>query len=34
MCLGLVWERLYRGSHMSAHVILNLLNELKNRDKM
>ena len=25
---------LYRGSYMSAHVLLNLLNELGNRDKM
>ena len=24
----------YRGSHMSAHVLLNLLNELGKRDKM
>ena len=24
----------YRGSYMSAHVILNLLNELGKRDKM
>ena len=26
--------RLYRGSYMSAHVFLNLLNELGKRDKM
>ena len=26
--------RLYRGSYMSAHVLLNLLNELGKRDKM
>ena len=25
---------LYRGSYMSAHVLLNLLNELGKRDKM
>ena len=25
---------IYRGSYMSAHVLLNLLNELRNRDKM
>ena len=24
----------YRGSHMSAHVLLNLLNELRKNDKM
>ena len=24
----------YRGSYMSAHVLLNLLNELRKRDKM
>ena len=28
-----VWE-LYRGSYMSSHVLLNLLNELWKRDKM
>ena len=27
-------RRLYRGSYMSAHVLLNLLNELGKRDKM
>ena len=27
-------EKLYRGSYMSAHVLLNLLNELAKRDKM
>ena len=27
-------EVLYRGSYMSAHVLLNLLNELGKRDKM
>ena len=26
--------RIYRGSYMSAHVLLNLLNELGKRDKM
>ena len=25
---------LYRGSYMSVHVLLNLLNELRKRDKM
>ena len=25
---------IYRGSYMSAHVLLNLLNELEKRDKM
>ena len=25
---------LYRGSYMSAHVLLNLLNELRKRDKL
>ena len=25
---------LYSGSYMSAHVLLNLLNELRKRDKM
>ena len=27
-------KALYRGSYMSAHVLLNLLNELGKRDKM
>ena len=27
-------SRVYRGSYMSAHVLLNLLNELRKRDKM
>ena len=27
-------EKIYRGSYMSAHVLLNLLNELGKRDKM
>ena len=33
---SLVYEicYLYRGSYMSAHVLLNLLNELGKRDKM
>ena len=31
---GLSRRSLYRGSHMSAHVLLNLLNELGKRDKM
>ena len=26
-------KRIYRGSYMSAHVLLNLLNELGKRDK-
>ena len=26
--------KIYRGSYMSAHVLLNLLNELGKRDKM
>ena len=26
--------RIYRGTYMSAHVLLNLLNELRKRDKM
>ena len=28
------WFKIYRGSYMSAHVLLNLLNELGKRDKM
>ena len=28
------WLLIYRGSYMSAHVLLNLLNELGKRDKM
>ena len=28
------YDILYRGSNMSAHVLLNLLNELGQRDKM
>ena len=27
-------KSVYRGSYMSAHVLLNLLNELRKRDKM
>ena len=27
-------EKIYRGSYMSAHVLLNLLNELGKKDKM
>ena len=27
-------QNTHRGSYMSAHVLLNLLNELRNRDKM
>ena len=30
----LSWYVLNRGSYMSAHVLLNLLNELGKRDKM
>ena len=34
-CLGAgINNHLYRGSYMSAHVSLNLLNELGKRDKM
>ena len=31
-----IWsaDRGYRGSHMKAHVLLNLLNELRKKDKM
>ena len=28
------WGYIHRGSYMSAHVLLNLLNELGKRDKM
>ena len=41
---GVIWDRhrssritpelIYRGSYMSAHVLLNLLNKLGKRDKM
>ena len=27
-------DRIYRGPHMNAHVLLNLLNELGKRDKI
>ena len=27
-------QEIYRGSNMRAHVLLNLLNELRKRDKM
>ena len=30
----LLWPSLLRGSYMSAHVLLNLLNKLRKRDKM
>ena len=30
----IIYNVLYRGSYMSAHVLLNLLNELGKRDKM
>ena len=33
VCL-LFWSAIYRGSYMSANVLLNLLNELRKRDKM
>ena len=32
--VGLLTYYVYRGSYMSAHVLLNLLNELGKRDKM
>ena len=32
--LSLPHCELHRGSYMSAHVLLNLLNELRERDKM
>ena len=31
---GKATNEIYRGSYMSAHVLLNLLNELGERDKM
>ena len=31
---GEFFHLIYRGSYMSAHVLLNLLNELGKRDKM
>ena len=31
---NIITQVLYRGSYMSAHVFLNLLNELGKRDKM
>ena len=31
---GSLFMSLYRGSYMSAHVLLNLLNKLRKRDKM
>ena len=34
MILLLVNGNVHRGSYMSAHVLLNLLNELRKRDKM
>ena len=30
----MIAEELNRGSYMSAHVLLNLVNELRKRDKM
>ena len=30
----IVWREINRGSYMSAHVLLNLLNKLEKRDKM
>ena len=32
--ISVSWCDLYRGSYMSAHVLMNLLNELGKRDKM
>ena len=29
-----ILHRVYRGSYMSAHVLLNLLNKLRKSDKM
>ena len=34
MIVGLPGHTHYRGSYMSAYVLLNLLNELGKRDKM
>ena len=34
MCLLLIGQSVNRGSYMSVHFLLNLLNELKKRDKM
>ena len=36
LCVRLLtfYGKIYRGSYMSAHVLLNLLNELGKRDKM
>ena len=31
---GCIGSRAYRGSYMSVHVLLNLLNEFGKRDKM
>ena len=28
------WSTIYRGSYMTAHVLLNLLNKLRKSDKM
>ena len=33
-CPGDKAKQRYRGSYMNAHVLLNLLNELRKRDKM
>ena len=32
--VSFTYGEIYRGSYMSAHVLLNLLNELGKRDKM
>ena len=32
--MGILYPRFNRGSYRSAHVVLNLLNELRKRDKM
>ena len=31
---GSLFDHIYRGSYMRAHVLLNLLNELGKRDQM
>ena len=34
VCINIESYEIYRGSYMSAHVLLNLLNELGKSDKM
>ena len=34
MLLGMVEVKLHKGSYMSVHVLLNLLNKLSKNDKM